>query len=89
MRREFEQYLLQNGYKKYTSKGRPSTVYDYIKRIDAVCNWEQMTWDLLARSISEILPEYEQGGAKAYLGMKSHNAVRCALRCFERFVKRQ
>ena len=86
MRKEFEQFLICEGYKKYTPSGHPSTVYDYIKCIDAVCEWERTDWRGLAEVIALILPEYEEEGIKAHLGAKSHNAVRCALRCFKRFV---
>ena len=86
MKKEFEQYLISKGYKEYTPSGLPSTVYDYSKRIDAVCEWENTDWYGLAAKISNLLPEYEEGGGKAHLGAKSHNSVRSALKCFERFL---
>ena len=86
MKKEFEQFLIGKGYKEYTPSGHPSTVYDYCKRIDTVCKWENTDWNGLAIKIVSILPEYEEEGLKAHLGAKSHNAVRCALRCFEEFV---
>ena len=89
MRKEFEQFLFNEGYKEYTPNGHPSTVYDYIKRIDAVCAWENTDWLTLARNIGSVLPEYEEGGVKEHLGRKSHNAVRSALRCFAKFNKEQ
>ena len=86
MRKAFEQFLIKEGYKEYTPSGHPSTVYDYIKRIDTICEWEHTDWSGLAEKVSILLPEYEEGGRKAHLGAKSHNAVRSALRCFKRFV---
>ena len=86
MRKAFEQFLIKEGYKEYTPSGHPSTVYDYIKRIDAICEWEHTDWSGLAERVSSLLPESEEGGRKAHLGSKSHNAVRSALRCFKRFV---
>ena len=88
MRKEFERFLINKGYKEYTPSGHPSTVYDYIKRIDSVCLWENTDWNGLANKIARILPKYEQGGAKAHLGAKSHNAVKSALRCFKQFVEK-
>ena len=86
MRDTFKQFLINEGYKEYTPSGNLSTVYDYIKRIDNVCKWEGTDWNSLAKRINNLLPEYEEGGRKSDLGAKSHNAVRCALRCFKRFI---
>lgn len=86
MKKEFEQFLVKEGYREYTKSGHPSTVYDYCKRIDSICEWEHTDWSGLAEKAAVLLPEYEAGGCKAHLGAKSHNAVRCALRCFKRFV---
>ena len=87
MRDQFEQYLIQRGYKQYTPSGNPSTVYDYCHRIDAVCKWENTTWCGLAQQIGQILTEYEVGGSKESFGSKSHNAVRNALRAFYAFTQ--
>lgn len=87
MKKEFEQYLIDRGYKTHTPSGNPSTVYEYIKRIDFVCETEHTNWFGLSQMISKVLPQYEIGGTKEYLGAKSHNAVRCALRCFNDFLK--
>lgn len=88
MRKEFESFLIESGYKKYTSSGKPSTVYDYIKRIDKVCEWEGLTWLDLANSIDTIINEYSVGGSKEQLGRKSHNAVICALRALRCYATR-
>lgn len=48
--------------------------------------WENTDWYGLAAKISNVLSEYEEGGGKAHLGAKSHNSVRSALKCFERFL---
>lgn len=86
MKKDFEVFLIRKGYKQYTPSGNPSTVYDYVKRIDRVCDWESMTWQNLAASINNILPQYDVGGIKEELGHKSHNAVISALRCFREFL---
>ena len=87
MRKKFKQFLIDRGYKEYTQVGCPSTVYDYIKRIDFVCKQENTDWYGLSQKIDNVLPQYEQGGNKESLGAKSHNAVKCALRCFYSFSK--
>lgn len=88
MKKQFEEYLINKGYKQTTPSGQPSTVYDYIKRIDRVCEWENMNWEQLADSIQKILCQYDIGGEKENLGKISHNAVINALRRFSDFVMR-
>lgn len=86
MKKQFEEYLINKGYKQTTPSGHPSTVYDYIKRIDKVCEWEDMTLKQLADSIQKIVHQYDIGGEKENLGKVSHNAVINALRRFYDFV---
>ena len=86
MKKQFEVYLINRGYKQRTPSGNPSTVYDYIKRIDKVCEWENITWGQLAEDIQTILPQYDIGGEKEDLGRISHRAVINALRRFSEFV---
>jgi hypothetical protein len=86
MDKEFKEYLILKGYKEFTPTGNPSTVYDYIKRINKVCEWENFTWKMLEEKIDYILTEYDIGGSKEYLGKKSHSAVINALRRFKEFV---
>ena len=88
MKELFKNYLIKEGYAEYTPKGLPSTVYDYIKRIDFVCEIEHTDWYGLSQKIDSVLPQYEEGGSKEQFGAKSHNAVRSALRCFHTFSKR-
>ena len=87
MKEQFRQFLVNKGYKVVTPSGNPSTVYDYLKRIDKVCEWELIdNWTNLAKNITEIRLQYESSGEKSELGARSHNAVICALRQFEEFV---
>ncbi|MBR5513870.1 MAG: hypothetical protein IKV85_07805 [Ruminococcus sp.] len=88
MKNSFEDFLIKKGYSLRTPSGNPSTVYDYLKRIDFVCKVEKTDWNGLANNIQNILTEYEEGGTKEQLGAKSHNAVRCALRCFKEFIEK-
>jgi site-specific recombinase XerD len=89
MKKQFEEYLINKGYKQTTPSGRPSTVYDYIKRIDKICEWENMTWEQLAGSIQKLLSIYDIGGKKEDQGKLSHNAVISALKRFYDFVMRE
>lgn len=86
MKDGFEKYLIANGYTQYTPKGLPSTVYDYLKRIDFVCGEEQMNWQQLAANIDSIVSTYDIGGEKEALGNKSHRAVINALKRYKEFI---
>lgn len=87
MRDKFQEYLIECGYKTVTPSGKPSTVYDYLKRIDKVCEYEHMTYHSLASNIGRIVIEYGIGGSKEGLGKASHNAVINALRRFQEFCQ--
>ena len=86
MKAQFEQYLVKAGYSKVTPSGHPSTVYDYLKRIEKVCEWEQISWEELSDKIGNIVRVYDRGGEKEEFGNKSHRAVINALKSFEMFV---
>ncbi len=87
LEKRFEKYLIEQGYKKTTPSGHPSTVYAYIKSINNICEWENITINSLADNIGRIVSEYDIGGAKEEYGYKSHNTVINALKSFERFVE--
>ena len=87
MKNRFKKYLIENGYSAETPSGNPSTVYDYQKRIDKVCEWENCDWEHLACNIASIVASYDIGGSKQDLGNKSHRAVINALKQFKRFTE--
>lgn len=89
LKKDFEKYLIHKGYKQYTPTGNPSTVYDYIKRIDDVCKTERMDWIELKNNIDFIIAQYDKGGSKAEFGNKSHRAVINALLRFQEFTNNQ
>ncbi len=83
---KFKEWLIGRGYKEYTPSGLPSTVYDYLKRIDFVIEQERYnSWQDVANNIDFLVKEYGESGRKADLGRKSHNAVISALRRFREF----
>lgn len=86
MEKEFENYLIEKGYKQYTDRGARSTVYDYIKRINHISKWENTDWYGIANNIDSLLYQYDVGGAKQELGEKSHRAVINALKAFADFI---
>ncbi|HZJ99217.1 MAG TPA: hypothetical protein VFC79_04395 [Tissierellaceae bacterium] len=86
MKEVFRKYLIKNGYKEWTPSGNPSTVYDYINRIDKICEWENISWEQLANDVQVYLEQYEPDGIKADLGRTSHSAVVNALRRFSESI---
>lgn len=89
MKNQFQEWLIKQGYSITTKSGNPSTVYDYQKRIEKVCEWEGTTWEGLAININTVIAQYDQGGSKAELGRQSHGAVINALRRFSEFLKKE
>lgn len=88
LRKEFEAYLIKCGYKQYTPSGNPSTVPQYIKSIDYVCDIEHLDWNGLAENIRHMIPQYDQGGSKEQHGNKSHRTVINALFRYAEFLYR-
>lgn len=86
MKEQFEKYLIKMGYSLVTPSGKQSTVYDYKKRIDKICEWEGLSWEGLAENISGMVSKYDVGGSKEEWGHKSHNAVINALRRYQDFL---
>ena len=89
MKEQFIEYLISQGYKVETPSGKPSTVYDYSKRIDKVCRLENTTWEGLAKNITYIIVQYDKGGTKEEYGKQSHDAVINALKRFSEYLEMQ
>ena len=84
----YADYLNDNGFSQYTASGNPSTVYDYIHRINGVLKREGLTWADLPTNIDTLVQEYGKGGKKEKLGATSHNAVISALKQIQNMVRR-
>lgn len=89
MKEQFKAYLTKQGYSLTTPAGNPSTVYDYAKRVDKVCEWENTTWTGLADNINNIVSLYDIGGTKEEYGLKSNRAVINALKRLQEFLAAQ
>jgi len=87
MMQQFKEYLIKRGYTITTPSGKPSTVYQYLKSIEKVCEWEHTTWADLAKNIGTILAKYDIGGSRENFGNKSHKTVINALKRFSEFLK--
>ncbi len=86
MLENFMTFLIEEGYSEFTPSGKPSTVYDYVKRVEKICNRENINIKDLYKNIGFYVDRYGPLGNEAEFGMKSHNAFICALRKFEEYV---
>lgn len=82
---EFKNFLIKKGYSEFTPTGNPSTVYDYIKRVEKICNRENISIYSLSKDISFYVDKYGPAGSESEFGKRSHNAFISALKRFEEF----
>lgn len=85
MLENFRRYLVQQGYSEYTPSGNPSTVYDYLKRIEKICERERISIKQLSDNIGYYVKKYGTFGSEEDFGKRSHNAFISALKRFEEF----
>lgn len=86
MLENFKDYLVEQGYSEFTPSGNPSTAYDYMKRVEKICDREGISIKKLADNISFYVDKYGPTGNEAEFGRKSHNAFISALRKFADFI---
>ena len=87
MLENFKNYLIDEGYREYTKhSGKPSTVYDYVKRVEKICERENISIHKLSENISFYVEEYGPTGNESEFGKKSHNAFISALKQFQNFL---
>lgn len=81
MKKNFEQYLIDKGYKELTEKGKPSTVYDYPKRIDKISkHYNKDVYSIEDSSeLEKIIEELNKNGKNKELGNQSNRAVYSAM----------
>ena len=82
----YEQYLINAGYSEYSAAGNRSTVYAYTRAIKRVLREEGLSWHTLQSSIDNIIPIYDIGGSKQYIGEDSNDTVIDSLKRFREFV---
>ena len=83
----FKQYLIQQGYSEYTPSGKPSTVYDYVKRVEKILERERISISKLTETIDFYVSKYDDFGTEAEFGKKSHRAFINALKRFQDFCQ--
>ena len=85
--KNFETYLIKQGYSEQTPSGHPSTVYDYGKRVEKICTKEMISIVKLAENIDFYVRKYDVNGIEEAFGKKSHSANINALKRFQDFCK--
>ena len=84
--KNFETFLIKQGYSEQTPSGHPSTVYDYGKRVNTICEKEAISINNLSENIDFYVGKYDEFGSEAQFGNKSHRAYINALKRFRDFV---
>lgn len=84
--KDFESFMLKNGYSAKTENDTKSTVYAYVNSVKSVMSDEGLDWTSLVKQISSIASVYDIGGAKEEIGDRGNRTVINALRRFEDFV---
>lgn len=60
LRENFIKWLIKEGLSEKTPSGNPSTVYDYLAKIDGICKKEgHIFWEELAGKLFSIAPRYQ------------------------------
>jgi hypothetical protein len=86
MLENFKIYLIEQGYSEFTPTGKPSTAYDYTKRVNKICLREAISVKYLAENIEIYIDKYGPTGNDSAFGKRSNNAFINALRRFGEFV---
>lgn len=84
--KDFESFMLKNGYSAKTENDTKSTVYAYVNSVKSVMSDEGLDWTSLVKQISSIASVYDIGGAKEEIGDRGNRTVINALRRFADFV---
>ncbi len=78
MKKDFENYLIKQGFAVRTASNLPSTVYDYMRGIKRVCREEKMTIEELAEHANKLVMKYQPIGESGQIGREYSRSVRCA-----------
>lgn len=85
--KDFEEYLRKKGYSECTKSGKPSTVYDYPKRIKKICERKDLqSLNELAEKIHIIVQKYDKDGEESDYGAQSNKAYINVLKRFQEFT---
>ena len=85
MLKDYRNWLISKGYAVVVNN-RPSTVYDYIRGLKRILDFEQITIEKLAENIADICPLYQKGNIHEVRGRQISRSVRSSLKQFNKFV---
>lgn len=80
----FKTYLIKQGYSEVTPSGKPSTVYDYAKRVLRIYERENTTIKELAVNIGQYVDKYGKYGVEYEFGKRGDNVFFSALKRFKK-----
>lgn len=85
----FKIYLINAGLAVVTPSGLPSTVFDYMDKIEKVIYYERYRygWKEVVINIEQLVIDYDWGGRKQDFGKIKGSIVLPALKKFNQFVK--
>lgn len=86
MKKEFENYLIKQGFAAKTSTGLPSTVYGYMRGIARICREENMTIEELGKYANTLVMKYQPIGENSQIGREYSRSVRCAIVQFSKVI---
>ena len=89
MKKNYEKWLLENGYSEKSGRLLPSTIYAYIRGIEHACKYVNLSIEQLAENINVIAPTFQPGQKNAVKGRGLSRAVRCSLVQFQNFINQQ
>ena len=89
MKKNYEKWLLENGYSEKSGRLLPSTIYAYVRAIEHACRYENLSIEELAENINTIAPTYQPGQKNSVKGRGLSRAVRCSLVQFQKFINQQ
>lgn len=83
----FRKYLKDKGYTEYTPSGNRSTIFDYSRWIEKICEREHISLEELNNNIVYYVAKYDIGGPEEEFGTKQHDAAKNALKRYKEYLQ--
>lgn len=83
---DFVEWLVEQGYKKYTPSGGRSTAFEYADGVEKVRQRERLTETEMIENIGMLIKKYDIGGAESEFGSMRHRTIINALKRYREFI---